>query len=216
MTRGRGRPLVIDWRPEDGKAALKTAYRKERRADVRPRLQALWLLRSGRNVREVAGLVGVHERTVQRWVGWYREGGVAAVRAHRQAGRGQPAFLTAEQQAQLWAAAAAGAFRTAAEAQQWVERQFGVHYRPGGIYALLGRLRIHPKVPRPVNPKADQAAQAAWKKRSYPVSSGRRRRRPLDVCGVVGLTGAQQVVDHFEHRAGEDREGFLLGAAPCE
>lgn len=169
--RGRGRPLVIAWRPEDDEAALKELYRRERRPDVRPRLQALWLLRTGRPVREVAAVVGVHERTVQRWVSWYRQGGVLAVRAHRQAGTGQPSFLTTEQQAQLWDQAATGAFRTAAEAQQWVAQQFGVRYRPGGMYALLGRLRIHPKVPRPVNPKADQVAQAAWKKGGLPTPS---------------------------------------------
>lgn len=164
MTRGRGRPLVIDWRPEDDEATLKAAYQKERRADVRPRLHALWLLRDGRSVREVAALVGVHERSVQRWVGWYRNGGVATVRAHRQAGTGQTAFLTAEQQARLQAEAATGTFRTAADAQRWIEQEFGVGYRPGGMYALLGRLRIQPKVPRPVNPKTDQVAQAAWNK----------------------------------------------------
>lgn len=164
MRRERGRPLVIAWRAEDEAAVLKTLYRKERRADVRPRLHALWLLRTGRPVRAVAAVVGVHERTVQRWLQWYREGGVAALRAHRQAGTGQPSLLTADQQAQVREQAATGAFRTAAEAQRWVAEQFGVAYRPGGMYALLGRLRIHPKVPRPVNPKADQVAQAAWKK----------------------------------------------------
>jgi len=168
MRRGRGRPLVIDWRAEDEATALKAAYQQERQADVRPRLHALWLLRSGRGVREVAQLVGVHERTVQRWVGWYRDGGRAAVMDHHQAGTGQPSYLTAEQQAALWAQAATGALRTAAAAQQWVEQQFGVRYRPGGISSLLGRLRIHPKVPRPVNPKADQVAQAAWKKGGLP------------------------------------------------
>jgi len=173
MARGRGRPLVIAWRPADEEAALQAAYRQERRADVRPRLQALWLLRTGRSVREVAALVGVHERTVQRWVGWYRDGGLPAIRAHRQAGTGQPSFLTAEQQAQVGEQAATGAFRTAAEAQQWIETQFGVRYRPGGMYALLGRLRIRPKVPRPVNPKADQVAQAAWKKGDSPTPSRR-------------------------------------------
>ena len=171
MARGRGRPLEIAWRPEDDEGALKAAYRKEQRPDVRPRLHALWLLRSGRGIRAVAQLLGVHERTVQRWVDWYRQGGMAAVRAHRQAGTGQPSFLTAEQQAQLWDQAATGAFRTAAEARRWVAEQFGVHYRPGGMYALLGRLRIHPKVPRPVNPKADQGAQAAWKKGGWPTPS---------------------------------------------
>ena len=153
MAWGRGRPLVIDWRPEDDAAALQAAYRKERRPDVRPRLHALWLLRSGRGVREAAQVVGVHERTVQRWVGWYRDGGLPAVRAHRQAGTGQPALLTADQQAQVRDRAATGAFRTTAEAQQWVAEQFGVQYRPGGMYALLGWLRIHPKGPRPSIPR---------------------------------------------------------------
>jgi transposase len=171
MARGRGRPLVIPWRPEDEATALKAAYLTERRPDVRPRLQALWLLRSGRGVRDVAQVLGVHERTVQRWVGWYRDGGVAAVAGHRQAGTGQPSLLTADQQAHLRKQAATGAFRTAAEVQRWVEAQFGVRYRPGGIYSLLGRLRIHPKVPRPVNPKADQVAQAAWKKGGSPLPS---------------------------------------------
>ncbi len=169
--RGRGRPLVIAWRPGDDEGALRAAYRTERRADVRPRLHALWLLRGGRSVRAVAQLVGVHERSVQRWLDWYRQGGVAALRAHRQAGKGQPSFLTADQQAQLWDRAATGAFRTATEAQHWVAQQFGVHYRLGGMYALLGRLRIRPKVPRPANPKADQAAQAAWKKGASRTSS---------------------------------------------
>ena len=171
MRRERGRPLVIAWRSEDTEGSLKALYWRERRPDVRPRLHALWLLRSGRSVREVAQVVGVHERTVQRWLGWYRDGGVAAIRAHRQAGKGQPSFLTTEQQAQLWEEAATGAFRTAAEAQQWVATHFGVRYRLGGIYALLSRLRIHPKVPRPVNPKADQVAQAAWKKGGSPAPS---------------------------------------------
>jgi len=107
-------------------------------------------------------------------VGWYRQGGLTALRAHRQAGKGQPSFLTTDHQAQLREQAATGAFRTAAEAQQWLRAQFGVRYTAGGMYSLLGRLRIHPKVPRPVNPKADQVAQAAWKNGGSPTPSPRR------------------------------------------
>ena len=131
---------------------------------MRPRLHALWLLRSGQRIRAVAAVLGVHERNVQRWVGWYRTGGVPTVTAHRCQGKGRSAFLRPEQQAALVAQSATGAFRTAAEARQWIEDQFGVRYTDGGMYALLGRLRVHPKVPRPVNPKADPAAQEAWKK----------------------------------------------------
>lgn len=159
-----GRPLVIDWQPEDDAARLKGLYQAETLRDVRPRLHALWLLRSGQRVRAVAAVLGVHERNVQRWVGWYRTGGVAAVMAHRRQGRGKAAFLRPEQRARLSAQSATGAFRTAAEARRWVRETFGVTYSEGGMYALLGRLRVHPKVPRPVNPKADLAEQDAWKK----------------------------------------------------
>lgn len=78
-----GRPLVIDWQPEDDPARLKALYQGETRRDVRPRLHALWLLRSGQRIRVAAAVLGVHERNVQCWVGWYRVGGVPVVMAHR-------------------------------------------------------------------------------------------------------------------------------------
>ena len=171
MAGQRGRPLAIAWQAGDDAAALKAAYEAERRRDVRPRLHALWLLRTGRGVREVASILGMHERTVQRWVGWYRRGGLAAVAAHRQAGRGQPTWLTAEQQAALVAQAATGAFRIAQEAQLWVAHRFGDRYTASGMASLLHRLRIHPKVPRPRNPKADCAQQDRWKGGASPTPS---------------------------------------------
>lgn len=163
MARG-GRPLRIDWWDEDTADHLKQLYQAETRRDVRPRLHALWLLRTGHRIRAVAQVLGVHERNVQRWVGWYREGGRPAVMGHRRQGAGKVAWLSGEQQAQVVAQAGTGTFRTAAEVRQWVAETFGIQYSEGGMYALLGRLRLHPKVPRPVNPKADLAEQAAWKK----------------------------------------------------
>ena len=52
----------------------------------------------------------------------------------------------------------------AAEIRAWVQERWGVSYTEGGMYALLGRLRCAPKVPRPVHEKADHLAQARWKK----------------------------------------------------
>ena len=126
------------------------------------RLQGLWLLRQGRSVDAVAVAVGVHRRTVDRWVAWYRAGGLSGVLAHRQGGHGQPPRLTADQQAPVAAAVATGRFATAAQVGAWIEDTYGVTYRPGGLYELLGRLRCHPQVPRPLHEKADPAAQAAW------------------------------------------------------
>jgi transposase len=160
----RGRPLAVEWGSGDDAASLYARYRRERRADVRPRLHGLWLVRSGRSAREAAAVLGVHERTVTRWLAWYREGGVAAVEGRHAGGQGAPSFLTAERREELAAVVATGRFRTAAEIRAWVAERWAVAYTEGGMYALLKRLRCAPKVPRPVHEQADHLAQARWKK----------------------------------------------------
>ncbi len=160
----RGRKLAIAWTLGDDAASLWARYRRERRVDVRPRLHGLWLVRTGRTTRGVAEVLGVHERTVQQWLAWYRTGGLAAVEGRHAGGQGAPAYLKAEQRAELADEVATGRFRTAAEIRRWVLETWGVSYTEGGMYALLGRLRCAPKVPRPVHEKADHLAQARWKK----------------------------------------------------
>src|SRR5207249_11943153 len=91
-------------------------------------------------------------------------GGVAAASGRHAGGQGAPARLSAEQRAELADEVASGRFRTAAEIRAWVAERWGVAYTAGGMYALLGRLRCAPKVPRPVHAKADRLAQARWKK----------------------------------------------------
>jgi transposase len=170
-----GKAFVMVWGAEDTEAALKERYRAEADGKRRMRLQGLWLLRQGRHVGEVAAAVGVHRRTVERWIDWYRHGGgLAGVLAHRQGGVGQPSRLTAEQQEQVAAEVASGRFATAAQIGAWIAETDGVAYRPGGVYDLLGRLRCHPKVPRPLHERADLAAQATWQRGASP----RRSRRP--------------------------------------
>lgn len=166
-----GRPLVVDWR-EDA-ATLRRLYLAEHDHQRRPRLHALWLIRAGHHVRGAAALVGVHERTVQEWVGWYRRGGLAAVRAPRRAGKGRAAKLTPEQQAQLLAEAATGSFFTVADALNWAAEAFGVSYTSSGMYTLLSRLGCAKKVPRPMNPKTSPEAQAAWEKGGWSPPSPR-------------------------------------------
>jgi transposase len=162
---GRGRSFVVTWREEDTEEALHIAYRAEQRADVRQRLHALWLLRSGkRQVGEVASVLGVNYRSVQRWAAWYRNGGVDEVRTHHAGGYGQAPRLTEEQQERLAQEVATGRFRTAVTIRAWVAETFGVSYTEGGMYSLLERLRCKPKVPRPLHEKANLAEQEAWKK----------------------------------------------------
>jgi len=128
------------------------------------RLQALWLLRCGWRMDQVAEAVGTDYRSVQRWVAWYRRGGLAEVQRHRMGGRGLPAFLTAEQQEAVATEVASGRFRTAGEIRDWIATEYGVEYTMGGVYGLLDRLRCGPKVPRPIHVQADEKRQTAWKK----------------------------------------------------
>ena len=155
---------MIEWRTEDTADALKAAYLGARDRWVRMRLQALWLLRRGWRLEQVAEAVGTEYRSVQRWVAWYRRGGLAEVQAHAMGGVGQPAWLTADQQEAVATSVATGRFRTAAEIRDWIAEQYGVDYTVAGVYSLLDRLRCSPKVPRPVHAETDRAQQTAWKK----------------------------------------------------
>ena len=155
---------MIEWRTDDTAEALKAAYQREANRWVRMRLQALWLLRAGWRMDKVAAAVGTEYRSVQRWVAWYRRGGLAEVRRHPMGGHGQPAWLTADQQAAVATEVATGRFRTAAEIRDWIAEEYQVTYTRAGIYGLLDRLRCAPKVPRPVHVKTDRAVQTAWKK----------------------------------------------------
>ncbi len=166
---GMARPrFEMTWATEDTADGLKARYRGEARADRRMRLHGLWLLREGRSVPEVAAMVGVHRRTVDRWVDWYRTGGLAGVLGHRQGGRGRARKLRPEQEQHLAAEVAIGRFRTGAEVRAWVATTFGVAFRPSGLAKVLKRVHAAPKVPRPRHVKADPAAQAAWQKGGSP------------------------------------------------
>lgn len=145
---------------------LRARYRRETHGPTRLRLHALWLVQAGQlTLREIGAVLGVSERTIRRWLNRYRAGGLAAVLAALPGqGGGAQAWLTVEQDALLAAYAQDGAFRTAAEARDWVADTFGVSYTVSGMGHHLRALGIHPKRPRPQHPKADPAQQAAWKK----------------------------------------------------
>ncbi len=56
-----GRPLKIEWRDGDDEAGLKARYQTEKRAEVRVRLHALWLLRTGRRISTILCEAGILE-----------------------------------------------------------------------------------------------------------------------------------------------------------
>jgi transposase len=143
----RGRRLKVDW--QDDEEELRRSYKAEPDPRVRSRLHALWLLRQGRSTSEVARLIGVHYRTVQDWIRWYRTGGVDEVRRHLLAGRqGRPSRLTKEQEAALVQWAKQQAVQNLADAQWWVEQTFGVRYTYWGMREVFKRLQIRKRLPR--------------------------------------------------------------------
>ena len=157
------RKLRIEWHEEVER--LGALYQAEKDTQNRRRLHALWLVRQGRALTEVADIIGVDYRTLQEWLAWYRQGGVAAVLNHRHGGeRARENRLSAEQEAELKAKADAGEVRRIADGVRWAQESHQVDYSYWGMRHVFARLRLRRKVPRPQNPKASELEQAAWKK----------------------------------------------------
>ncbi len=151
----RGRPLIVEWtETADQLAAMRDS---ERNGHRRARLQALWLLRTGHTIGEAGTAAGVDYRTVQRWVQWYREGGLDAVltRTPGYAAPGRPSRLSEVQISDLIGRSQEGQFRTVSEAVQWARQEYGVDYTYTGMYALLGRRGADVMVGQ--DPQAQQA-----------------------------------------------------------
>ena len=155
--------LEIEW--QDSVKRLKERYQAERNVQKRRRLQALWLVHQGRSLTEVCEIIGVHYRTVQEWVSWYRRGGLDEVVAHAHGGHSAPARrLSAEQEAELKRKADAGEIRSIADGVKWAQESHQVTYTYWGMRHVFHRLNLKLKVPRPRNPKARADEQEAWKK----------------------------------------------------
>jgi transposase len=169
---GRIQPIAWAESAED----LYARYRADPELERRKRLQVLWRVRSGGRARQAAVEAGVGERTATRWLGWYRQGGLAEVlrRVPGHGATGTASRLTPAQQRALLDRTETGDFRTYDEARRWVAEQFGVAYSYQGMYSALARLGVHPRVPRPLAAKADPAAQEAWKGGGSPRRSARR------------------------------------------
>jgi transposase len=162
-----GRYLQIDW--GETAAELKVLYLKEKHPQRRTRLQALWHLRAGKKVKEVVEIVGVDTRVVQRWLSWYRDGGLAAIvqRVSGHGSTGVSSYLTPIQQKALVSRVALGDFKTVWDVVHWVKARWGITYSYNGMHSLLKRHRLGLKVPRPQSEKASAEKQEAWKKGGY-------------------------------------------------
>ena len=162
------KPVAVEW--AEAVEDLHKRFVAERDVERRKRLQALWLLRRGDSVAEAAVSAGVGKRTLERWLGWYRQDGLENVlgRVRGHGAKGAPGKLSAEQIERLVERAGSGEFGTYGEAADWVHSEYGVSYSYNGIWSLLTRLEIHPHVPRPAAEKMDPKAQEAYKRGGLP------------------------------------------------
>lgn len=157
------RKLKIEW--QEAAEKLKKLYQKEKDHQKRTRLQALWLIRTGKPMSEVAPIVGVHYRTVQEWIAWYRKGGVAEVLKHRRGGHGGvKSRMTKEQEQELVTKSKAGEIHSIWDGVDWAAKEHQVSYTYWGMRSVFQRLDLTKKVPRPKSPKASEENQEAWKK----------------------------------------------------
>ena len=169
-----GRRLSIEW--EDSEKSLKGRYQRATDHQDRTRLQALWLLRKGRSLSDVASVVGTCYETVRRWTEWYRSGGLEEVLSRRHGGSGgREPRLSEEQQQALIGKAREGKLRTIWDGVEWARSEAGVAYSYWGMRHVFDRLDLKKKVPRQQSVGADPAEQEAWKKARGLV---RRRTRP--------------------------------------
>ena len=159
-----GKQLQIEWSESIGE--LKQLYKAEKHPQRRTRLQVLWQLRQGKKLTTVADLVGVSYRVLQRWVAWYREGGLEEVlcRVTGHHAQGATPYLNACQQKALAGRVELGDFRTVWDVIEWVTARWGITYSYQGMYALMRRQGLNLKVPRPHSEKADAHQQTHWKK----------------------------------------------------
>jgi transposase len=160
----KGRRIKVEW--QETEDDLYKLFGAESDVKKRQKLQLLWLVRRGNSLRESCQMVAINERTGQRYLKWYREGGVENVLKRQQGGgRGQQAsYLTEEQQAALKIEADAGKFKTVWEGIEWVKKQYQIQYSYEGMRGVFKRLRLKKKVPRKQHVKSDTQAQDAWKK----------------------------------------------------
>jgi transposase len=157
-----GRHLQVEW--QETADQLQLFYRWECNPHRKMRLQALWHLRCGKRLQEVAAILGMCYRALQYWVAWYRVGGLAEVlRRIPGHGSGPTAKLTPIRQRALAAKVVLGLFRTVWDALQWVRDRWNIRYSYSGLHRCLQRLTCAPKVPRPQSVKADPKQQTWWK-----------------------------------------------------
>jgi len=161
---------------------LRKTARKEKNSTVARRILALALVLEGSERKTAAESCGMDRQTLRDWVHRYNAEGLAGLRSRRP--MGPRSRLTTEQQAELAALVEAGPDPEQHGVVRWrrvdlrdeLERRFGVKLHERSVGKVLARLGYRRLSVRPRHPRADEAAQEAFKKTLLRPS---RHRSPL-------------------------------------
>src|SRR6059058_2297324 len=159
-------------RRELGAGDLRREAGRCRDARAARRMLALALVLEGSSREEAARHAGMDRRTLRDWVRRYNAEGLAGLRDRPRAGR-RPR-LTPEQEAELATTGERGPDPDRDGVVRWrrvdlqalIEARFAVRLHERSVGKVLRRLGFARLSVRPRHPKADEAAQEAFKKAS--------------------------------------------------
>ena len=163
---------VAVMRKELGAVELRREAGRCRDARAARRMLALALVLEGASREEAARAAGMDRQTLRDWVHRYNEEGLAGLHDRRRPGP-RPR-LTPEQEAELAAAVERGPDPDRDGVVRWrrvdlralIEARFAVRLHERSVGKVLRRPGFARLSARPRRPKADEAAQAAFKKTS--------------------------------------------------
>lgn len=161
-------------RGERSPSVLRAAARRTGDAAQARRLLAIALVLEGSSRTEAARSAGMDRQTLRDWVIRYNAEGIAGLRDQPRSGR-RPR-LTPAQLAELSALVEAGPDAAQHGVVRWrrvdlraeIAERFAVTLSERHVGRLLGRLGFARLSVRPRHPRADEAAQRAFKKTSPP------------------------------------------------
>jgi putative transposase len=159
-------------RKEPGAAELRREAARCRDARAARRMLALALVLEGASRAEAAQAAGMDRQTLRDWVHRYNAEGLAGLSDRPRSGR-RPR-LTPGQEAELVTVVERGPDPDRDGVVRWrrvdlkalIETRFAVHLHERSVGKVLRRLGFTRLSVRPKHPKADEAAQAAFKKPS--------------------------------------------------
>ena len=150
---------------EEDLMSLEQRLRGQKPAD---RVRMVRLLKSGTvtSMKDCAPLIGYSLVQLTRWWERYRTQGLAEL-VKQQKPVGQPGKVTAEAWEGLLAAMRKGDIATMEDARDYLEREWGLHYKNGkSLWWLFKKHRVKWKTGRRRHKKASAEHQAAFKKTS--------------------------------------------------